>query len=153
MSESIRCGVFFKAASRTIPVENFLKRVGQTRLDTSEGPQKNKQTYWFPSVAAFNKEMPGIIESVGRGTIHFPIPVFQVIEKGPEVTLGEASTNQSRDSSVVEQEAHNLQVADSISAPATITPEDSPVEDSQAPAEAPVQPVKNKGGRPRKHAK
>lgn len=77
MPDSIRCGVYFKSASRSLPVETFLKTIGHTRLDASPGPQKGKQTYWFASVAEFDRLIPGIIESVGRGSMHIPIPVVQ----------------------------------------------------------------------------
>jgi hypothetical protein len=155
MPESFRCGIYFKTATRPVPVENFLRRVGTTRLDTSDGPQKNKQTFWFPSKAAFDRELPGIIESITAFTVHHPIPVFQAVE-------AEVSEEQPLGSAEVERRTHNPEDAGSIPAPATSSVEDeAPAEEVEtpeskpepevSPAHAVQEPVKNKGGRPRKN--
>lgn len=153
MAETIRCGIYFKAASRSVPVENFLRRVGVTRLDTSDGPQKNKQTFWFASKAAFDKELPGIVESINAFTVHHPIPVFQVVAEEQVSDQPQGSSVQS------ERLTHNQEVASANLAPATTPTEDAPTEEAESPesnaspAHAVLEPVKNRGGRPRKHAK
>lgn len=43
------------------------------------GPQRGKQTYWFADKAEFDREVPNIIMNIGRGTIWYPIPVFQML--------------------------------------------------------------------------
>ena len=130
MAQTIRCGVYFKSASRSVPVENFLRRVGVTRLDTSDGPQKNKQTFWFSSKAQFDKEMPGLVESITPFTVHHPIPVFQVVE--------EEVSEQPQGGSAVERESQPESEQETASEP--------PTQESSVTSD----PLRKKVGRPRK---
>lgn len=139
MPDSIRCGVFFKSATRSAPVASFFKTLGLTRLDTSPGPQKGFQTYWFPSVAEFNKQIVGIIETVGKGAVHYPIPVFQVLELAE---LAPVAEEKPQGSQVVRHETHNLGTASSNLAPATHVVKDTtppPADDNLPAPELPVE--------------
>ncbi len=81
MDQPYRCGIYFKDAPNGLYLETLARRIGRTVKDTSPGPQRNRQTYWFPSKEAFDAEIGNIIESIVPGTLFYPIPVFQPLEQ------------------------------------------------------------------------
>jgi hypothetical protein len=87
MAQTIRCGIYFKDAPSGMYLETLARRIGRTIKDDSPGPQRNRQTYWFPSKEAFDAEIANIIESIVPGTLFYPIPVFQVIEQPADVVI------------------------------------------------------------------
>lgn len=83
---TIRCGVFYPTATRPVPVETLIRRLGITRQDTTDGPQKGKQTFWFASPEQFYRDIVGIYQLLTQVANHYPVPVFQIVPDKSEET-------------------------------------------------------------------
>lgn len=69
--DKIRAGIFYFSAGQRVAVEVGSTIIGHTTLD----PKTGQHTFWFPSVADFEKKRKDLFEA--NNPLYKPIPCFE----------------------------------------------------------------------------